>query len=401
MFTIYGGKQEFMQWDLDQFVTNPCMQEGDEVVFYNSHGATYVVNAFAKDGAILADVPNYLLQMEGNILVDLEQGLDRHTECRTTFAVVAQAKPEGYDCQYNVPDRPVKNGGVSSWNDLTDKPFYEESGIVEILPELTAEVGEDSGVAMLPAAHIIVGNLYTVTYNGTAYECVANEADPLESGTMLPALGNMGGVDGGEPFFIMVDESAGEGILFPLDGATSVTLSIKGEGTTIHPLDAKFLPDGVPYVTEGMVEILPECQPTFFEEGGFALDHPLGLVSGESYLVTWNGTEYTCVAQEFPDNSLVALGNGSMLGGDDTGEPFALMEYSDSTAAETGFYVAIAPLDGTTELTISIYGKGETIRKLDSRCLPTDATVFHLTSPNGTKFAVTVADDGTLSAAKV
>ena len=72
MFTIYGGKQEFMQWDLDQFVTNPCMQEGDEVVFYNSHGATYVVKAFVQNGEVLADVPNYLLQMDGNILVDLE-----------------------------------------------------------------------------------------------------------------------------------------------------------------------------------------------------------------------------------------------------------------------------------------------------------------------------------------
>lgn len=122
MFIIYGGATEFNQWELNKLVMNPCMKEGDTVVFRNSHGETYVVKAFVQDGEIMADVPNYLLQTEGNILVDLGQGLERHTECRTTFTVVAKGKPEDYECPYNIPDRPEKAGGVTSWNDLEDKP---------------------------------------------------------------------------------------------------------------------------------------------------------------------------------------------------------------------------------------------------------------------------------------
>ena len=122
MFIIYDGATEFNQWELNKLVMNSCMKEGDTVVFRNSHGETYVVKAFVQAGEIMADVPNYLLQTEGNILVDLGQGLERHTECRTTFTVVAKGKPEDYECPYNIPDRPVKTGGVASWNDLEDKP---------------------------------------------------------------------------------------------------------------------------------------------------------------------------------------------------------------------------------------------------------------------------------------
>lgn len=105
MFTIYGGKTEFEQWDLDQLVSNPCMKEGNEVVFRNSHGETYVTKAFKQGGEILTDVPNYLLQKHGNILVTLEQGADRHTECETIITVTAKDKPEDYKCGGNVKER--------------------------------------------------------------------------------------------------------------------------------------------------------------------------------------------------------------------------------------------------------------------------------------------------------
>lgn len=122
MFSIYGGAKEFNQWELNQLITNPCMKKGDEVVFYNSHGATYVVKAFEQGGEILADVPNYLLQMNGNILVDLGQGLERHTECRTTFSIVAQDKPEGYKCEYNIKSRTDSGSSVGTFA----KPFVLE-----------------------------------------------------------------------------------------------------------------------------------------------------------------------------------------------------------------------------------------------------------------------------------
>ena len=104
MFAIYGGKQEFTQWDLDQLVTNPCMEEGSEVVF-KSRGKTYETTAFVMNGEVVADVPNFLLQEPCSITVDLGWGLDVRMECRTVFNVVEREKPVDYCCEYNIKNR--------------------------------------------------------------------------------------------------------------------------------------------------------------------------------------------------------------------------------------------------------------------------------------------------------
>lgn len=115
MFTIYGGKSEFTQWDLDQLVTNPCMKEGDDVVF-KACGKVYETTAFVQDGEVVADVPNHLLQKPCSIIVDLGWGLGVHMDCRTTFNVVASEKPDDYVCSYNIKPRGTQanNVGVSS-----------------------------------------------------------------------------------------------------------------------------------------------------------------------------------------------------------------------------------------------------------------------------------------------
>ncbi len=244
MFKIYGGATEFKQWELDQMVTNPCMKAGDEVVFRNASGETYVVKAFEQNGEVVADVPNYLLQDALNILVDLEQGADKHDDCRTTFVVVAQDKPEGYDCPCNLPDRPVKTaGGVSSWNDLTDKPFGTEIGMVEVLGETALETDEDGGFAAVVSTSVEVGKKYSVIWNGSEYEATAEVMDTGDQ--VLAVLGNMvatGGTDTGEPFFI---GCAGASLFgYALDGSTSVTLSIRTEGEIVNQIDPKYIPGG-------------------------------------------------------------------------------------------------------------------------------------------------------------
>lgn len=109
MFEIYGGATEFNQWDLDKMVINSCMNEGDEVVFYKSNGETYPVKATRYFGSVVANVPNYILQTAGNILVSLGQGNEKHDDCETIFSVVAADKPGDYNCKCNV-SQPLLNG---------------------------------------------------------------------------------------------------------------------------------------------------------------------------------------------------------------------------------------------------------------------------------------------------
>lgn len=119
--------------------------------------------------------------------------------------------------------------------------------------------------------------------------------------------------------------------------------------------------------TEGeMVEILPECQPTYIEdgEGIFVIEEDLALVAGRTYIVNWNGTEYTCVGQDISATApgAVLLGNlGAVDGTIGTGEPFVIVK-ENAWVAE--------PLDGTTELTLAISQKSEIVHQLPGKFLP-------------------------------
>lgn len=93
MFEIVGREEQvFEQWEQGVTLSNPCMKAGDEVIFRNSSGATYVMIA----GASGVEVPNRLLQMTCNILVDLEQGKEQHNDCQTVFEVNPADKPDDY-----------------------------------------------------------------------------------------------------------------------------------------------------------------------------------------------------------------------------------------------------------------------------------------------------------------
>lgn len=150
MFTIYGGKTEFRQWDLNLKVVNPNMCDCEQVVFRMSNGDSDVSRAYEFEGQMVADVPNELLTRSGRMMIDLGQGQNRHMSETTYFDVAPADKPKGYVCADN---RSLKKkyletieqtltdaekaqvrknigvgegggaGGASSWNDLTDKPF--------------------------------------------------------------------------------------------------------------------------------------------------------------------------------------------------------------------------------------------------------------------------------------
>lgn len=72
------------------------------------------------------------------------------------------------------------------------------------------------------------------------------------------------------------------------------------------------------------------------------------IVKGDTYEVYYNGTKYTCIAEEYDDGEVVGgfLGNLEAVDGSNTGEPFAIV------VAQGVFYVL--PLDGSTEVTIEI-----------------------------------------------
>lgn len=325
MFNIYGGAAEFKQWELDKFVTNSCMKEGDEVVFRNSHGETYVVKAFAQGSEILADVPNYLLRTADNILVDLEQGNDRHPECRTTFTVVAQDKPDGYECKYNVPERQSASSGGSGlpagakpnqyivtdgdgnakWE---DKLAYTEPTMVELLAETTVTIETDEGEGRLEMPALTIGKKYTVKLNGVVYDLECFDDDGYRT------IGAPYGDWSGYPFQICTYEDVTS---LWVQKAGTYTVSVSCEGETIHPIEAKYLNGAVKSVKWIMPETEVECTSLKYDSnfGEYVYvelaDYFPGYL-GEQYIVNVNGKDYKAVG--FNDG---ASGSTTVLNGEE------------------------------------------------------------------------------------
>ena len=78
--------------------------------------------------------------------------------------------------------------------------------------------------------------------------------------------------------------------------------------------------------TTTVKEVLAECQPFYYdgESSGefsfFVIENQFEIVSGEKYVVNWNGAEFTSKAVE--QEGILFLGNLSAFGMEDTGEPF-------------------------------------------------------------------------------
>lgn len=260
MFQIQGGKKAFDQWDLNQKVTNESMVAGDRVRFCSNNGETGITYARDDGGTIVADVPNELLRVAKTILVQLGSGAYWKCEHKTTFKVNPAQMPEGYECTNNTytPDPHSCSGGVTSWVDLEDKPFYEET-VENVLIEEQTVTTDGAGsegwkwYTIDPApSDLVLGKEYVVRFDGVKYHtfsfydewfgvCIGN---PVRTGSN-------GAVDNGLPCTIMHQKNGSWNrwiiAVGPDDnwsgGEITFSIYLAEVSTSIHPLDPKFLPE--------------------------------------------------------------------------------------------------------------------------------------------------------------
>jgi len=116
---------------------------------------------------------------------------------------------------------------------------------------------------------------------------------------------------------------------------------------------------------EGMVALV-DNQTIPLEEGQGFTEMFYPLIAETDYTVIYNGVEYRTTAFEMNDgeNSSVVLGNLSAFGGEDTGEPFVFLCMSGHIT----YSGVIAPLDGATEVVLTILGSGT--KRLDPKYAP-------------------------------
>lgn len=125
------------------------------------------------------------------------------------------------------------------------------------------------------------------------------------------------------------------------------------------------------WVEEGILtELLPETTVALSNgEGGITDD--IGLEVGKEYIVMYNSVEYTCVAQLFEHEGItagVAIGQCSIFGGTDSGEPFIILDTDDSMMENSGgYYTIIVDTNCATSATFSVKVNGTKIHHLDPK----------------------------------
>ena len=137
--------------------------------------------------------------------------------------------------------------------------------------------------------------------------------------------------------------------------------------------------------------IIPETTVNYADEdpendGQFVVDKL--LVPGETYVVNWNGIDYTCVCKEgnLDGATIQAIGNAILLGGEDTGEPFGIF----TTIFEGSKGGGVFPVDeSVTSFTLSVKGN-----------VAIPIPVQYLSNAVPHYIDVTAAGDGTLSIAE-
>lgn len=301
-------------------------------------------------------------------------------------------------------------GGVSSWNDLPDKPFgvetvlgaelingtYTTASIPAYGGAFGADLGFDEALSVVPES-------IDVVLDGVEYNNLSVTATPAGSlaGNLSKANTLLGTsfADTGEPFVIGIS-TTGVLLFTTMISSTTHSLIVKlPDVEAVHKLDNKFIDAewmATRVINKGDV-VLGEGEITSTHGGGTnvmrtILDPLKALEAGKSYIVIWDGEEYLCTASTI-DGGFIALGNFGISGGEgleNTGEPFLV-----SYAVDYGSGMLVIDWLTGESHTCGVYEGEKVANPLPEEYMPV------LTSPGGKKFKLTVDDSGTVTATEV
>lgn len=362
-----------------------------------------------------------------SLIPNLSIGEVKTLEAGSDAAATMGGTPENPVLNLGIPRG--ENGHAADWsqNDPTaldyvkNRTHYETKEVVEILPECQPAYVEEEGFFQSANAAIVpaVGAACVVNWNGTKYDCVAQDLSAMLPGAIALGNASMWGLpNADEPFVIVVVEQDGTKacLACPLDGTTELTLSICQEQTAVVPLAGKYLPEGVPYIEGGNIRKLDNrCldlmwlptnnYATLIEQKTVSFQHTdsdgrfydvidtVDLVDGQRVRVDFDGVQYELAAVADGYGAFL-VGNGSILNfGPDTGEPFALVFRSDISAA----YAAVQKPH-----TLAMYGLEP--NKLPEVFLPDSVgeVILRSSTADSTKrFKLTVDDTGAITATEV
>lgn len=149
-----------------------------------------------------------------------------------------------------------------SWNDLSDKPFYDEYTYEELLPEQSVELTSPNNIPPASASvnfpstssGLKNNTTYKIVFDGVEYICLSD--------VKYASIGNEhikyeSDPDTGEPFEITKRGSIGCTI-YATDSGTH-TIAIYELVSTIHHINEKYIPDTIARVSNIVIPDLTEA----------------------------------------------------------------------------------------------------------------------------------------------
>lgn len=212
----------------------------------------------------------------------------------------------------NVVIEAGSGSGVTSWNDLEDKPFYEENNKVAVVEnevvQLSVGGGSNYGGPTSSPIVLTAGEKYTVVVDGEEYVMTAYEG--TMQGLSCVCLGDISILNDDNaspdtPICLAYNASHSMTLVGVVGAIEEITLSVYKGSTIIHTLDEKFIPD-----TIARVEDIPHVMEieVFNEEGSVAsgttrmttadgaiyFSSPFDAIDDEAIVVIFDGVRYEC-----------------------------------------------------------------------------------------------------------
>lgn len=136
-------------------------------------------------------------------------------------------------------------GGVSSWNDLTDKPFGMFETTLYEAENALFQYSEFDGhsYAIMGDIGVADNETYTVNWDGTPYECNSQSME----GVVFFGNGSLMGVSGNnEPFFFIYYPGMGVRVLDIESAQNGITTDVQHSfsisGNSVQTLEQKYIP---------------------------------------------------------------------------------------------------------------------------------------------------------------
>ena len=248
--------------------------------------------------------------------------------------------------------------------------WKEDFGGDEIIPETTATFDGYYKTLGGSTLGIVEGTTYIVTFNGEEYAVVGQnyKGDMIAGNARLV---DTDGEDTGEPFVITWLSGTSYYLTRRKSNPRTTTISVTSKKVvTYHKLSPDYLPDGVGWTDEGVVELLNATAEVDPDSGMAVLgEGAIDVSPGSTIIVNYNGTAYECEVVDAKNINPEATegwcaGNiSAVMGTGDSGEPFALFD-------EPGIGFALMPLDGSTSVTVVISKVKTTVNKIPLKYLP-------------------------------